>query len=104
MRMRKLAQAAVDRVREMDLESVLRLLDVHVAVDRDFHPTRDMRTQRWVVSGAFGTAELLVTGPKWFDVRAAKGGGGAIDLAMHLLGLDFVGAVRRLTGSDPESR
>lgn len=43
--------------------------------------------------------ELLVTGAKFFDTRADKGGGGAIDLAMHLLRLDFVAAVKRLSSS-----
>ncbi|MBZ3343388.1 hypothetical protein IPR00_22095, partial [Xanthomonas perforans] len=42
-----------------------------------------------------GVVELLATGPKWYDTRAEKGGGGAIDLAMHLLRLDFVSAVKR---------
>ena len=36
---------------------------------------------------------------KFFDTRADKGGGGAIDLAMHLLRLDFVAAVKRLSSS-----
>ena len=40
--------------------------------------------------------ELLVTGPKWFDTRAGEGGGGGIDLVMHLLGLDFVKSVKLL--------
>ena len=44
-----------------------------------------------------GDFEILTTGPKWYDTRARKGGGGAIDLAMHVLGLSFVDAVRRLT-------
>ena len=34
--------------------------------------------------------------PKWYDTRARKGGGGAIDLAMHVLGLTFVDAVKSL--------
>jgi hypothetical protein len=38
----------------------------------------------------------LTTGPKWYDTRAGKGGGGAIDLAMHVLGLSFVDAVKSL--------
>jgi hypothetical protein len=42
---------------------------------------------RLYVSSPEGAAwELLVTGPKWFDTRAGKGGGGGIDLVMHLLG------------------
>jgi len=40
--------------------------------------------------------ELLTTGLKWFDTRANVGGGGSIDLAMHLLQLDFKQAVRKL--------
>jgi hypothetical protein len=31
------------------------------------------------------------------DTRAAKGGGGAIDLAMHVMGLSFVDGVKLLT-------
>jgi hypothetical protein len=41
--------------------------------------------------------ELLVTGPKWYDTRAERGGGGAIDLAMYILRLSFVDAVKRLS-------
>ena len=39
----------------------------------------------------------MTTGPKWYDTRAHYGGGGAIDLAMHLLNLSFVEAVKHLT-------
>jgi len=48
------------------------------------------------VSVSGGVVELLATGSKWYDTRVEKGGGGAIDLAMHLLGLDFVSAVKKL--------
>ena len=44
-----------------------------------------------------GEFEILTTGLKWYDTRAKKGGGGAIDLAMHVLGLSFVDAVKLLT-------
>ena len=43
--------------------------------------------------------EILTTGPKWYDTRARKGGGGAIDLAMHVLGVSFVDAVKQLTAA-----
>jgi hypothetical protein len=39
----------------------------------------------------------VTTGLKWYDTRARRGGGGAIDLAMHVLGLSFVDAVKHLT-------
>jgi hypothetical protein len=48
-------------------------------------------------TGYNGEFEILTTGPKWYDTRAKKGGGGAIDLAMHVLGLSFVDAVKLLT-------
>jgi hypothetical protein len=86
------------RLREVPLERVLEALCLHVSVDRDFIPVKDT-TQRWYVSAGPGVTELLVTGTKWFDVREKTGGGGGIDLVMHLLQLGFVDAVRRLTGA-----
>lgn len=64
--------------------------------DPDFKPIEDKATV-WVnVALGGGGVELLATRPKWYDTCAEKGGGGAIDLAMHLLRLDFVSAVKRL--------
>ena len=40
--------------------------------------------------------------PKFCVVRE-RGGGSAIDLAMHLLGVPFVEAVKRLTDTTPSS-
>ncbi|HNI00636.1 MAG TPA: hypothetical protein PK958_16920 [Rhodocyclaceae bacterium] len=66
--------------------------------DPDFVPEKDKRTVRLFLSSPSGFAwEVLVTGLKWFDVRAGKGGGGGIDLVMHLLGIDFVKAVKLLS-------
>ena len=66
-------------------------------VDPDYVPLKDKRTVRLFLSSPSGAAwEVLVTGIKWFDVRAEKGGGGGIDLVMHLLGIDFVAAVKLL--------
>ena len=53
-------------------------------------------TVRWHASARHRDFELLLTGPRFFDSRAAKGGGGAIDLAMHLLQTTFVDAVKAL--------
>ena len=48
------------------------------------------------VSTVRGEFEILTTGAKWYDTRVRLGGGGAIDLAMHVLGLSFVDAVKHL--------
>ena len=88
---------ALTRLRAVPLAAALEALDLYVKRDRDFTPVKDATTQRWLVSVGGGVFELLVTGAKWFDPRAGRGGGGAIDLCMHLMRIDFVQAVKRLT-------
>jgi hypothetical protein len=39
---------------------------------------------------------IVVTGGRWFDNKANVGGGGAIDLVMHIAGVDFSVACRSL--------
>ena len=95
---RHFSAAVLDQVRAVPLTSVLEGLGYHIAIDRDFVPTKDARSQRWLVDSARGATELLVTGPKWFDTRVSRGGGGAIDLVMHLERLSFVSAVKRIAG------
>jgi hypothetical protein len=84
------------QLRDLPLSEALDHLGLYVSRDRDFVPIKDPRTERWFISAGAGVYELLVTGIKWFDSRARKGGGGAIDLTMHLLGLGFAAAVKRL--------
>ncbi|WP_227695941.1 hypothetical protein [Psychrobacter fulvigenes] len=67
--------------------------------DPDFVPVKDKTTVRLNVALGGAGVELLATGPKWYDTRAGKGGGGAVDLTMHLLRLDFVAAVKHLQAS-----
>jgi len=80
----------------MDAVEVLDRLADHVKEDRDFVPRRDPRTRRVYVNAAGHDWELLLTGPKWFDAQSASGGGGAVDLAMHLWRLTFKQAVSML--------
>lgn len=86
-------------LREMPLTDVLQRLrdDGHIfwRYDQDFVPVKNSRTERLFVSNVDGQAwELLITGFRWFDTRGGSGGGGGIDLVMHLLGVDFVSAVK----------
>ncbi len=82
-------------LREMPVPAVLDTLELYWKHDRDFRPLKDKATIRVIVSIGGGNVELLATGAKWYDTRAQKGGFGAIDLAMYLLRLDFVSAVKR---------
>ncbi|HUO96644.1 MAG TPA: hypothetical protein VMT92_10495 [Steroidobacteraceae bacterium] len=75
----------------------LRRLALDLKADTDYLPIKDSGSRRWHLRTTRGDFEILTTGPKWYDTRARKGGGGAIDLTMHLLGLAFVEAVRHLT-------
>ena len=89
-------------LREIPLSQVLKQLQDDGKLfwrrDLDFVPDKDRRTVRLFLSSPAGFAwEVLVTGLKWFDVRAGKGGGGCIDLVMHLFDLDFVAAVKLLS-------
>lgn len=93
---RSFDSATLVRLRQVPLAEALQALDVYFKPDPSFEPVKDASTQRWMVNAAGADFELLVTDLKWFDTRAGKGGGGAIDLCMHLLGLDFVGAVKLL--------
>lgn len=68
----------------------------HAKPDPTFTPLTSQNTSRWHVSAGGRDFELLCTGTKFFDTHTQRGGGGAIDLAMHLYALDFKGAVQRL--------
>lgn len=78
----------VNRLRAVPLPAVL--LAAGAAPDRD-------DKARWHT--AAGT--LSLTGCKFFNWNRGVGGGGAIDLVIHLYGLDFSGAVGWLDGRFP---
>ncbi|MGH8221231.1 MAG: hypothetical protein ACREUT_22095 [Steroidobacteraceae bacterium] len=104
---RRFNAATLDRVRDLQIEIALEAIATMLKADPTFIPTKDMRTRRWNVCTERGDYEILTTGCKWYDTRARIGGGGAIDLAMHLLGLSFVDAVKRLSselGADGRHR
>lgn len=84
------------RYRQLDCAVVLPLLSEHLKGDRDFTALKNRHTHRWHLTANGHDFEILTTGAKWFDTRANSGGGGAIDLCMHLLGLTFKQAVARL--------
>ena len=80
----------------MSSEDALGLLAIHCKPDPTFHPLKRPDTRRWYALTERGDFEIVTTAEKWYDTRARVGGGGAIDLAMHLLQLPFVDAVQIL--------
>lgn len=82
--------------REQKTEETFKYLGLYYSIDRDFVPVGNPNTKRFNVSVNNQVFEIVSTGVKWFDTRWKKGGGGAIDLVMHLYGVDFVAAVKIL--------
>lgn len=86
----------------MPAHDALAALALHCKLDPTYLPIKDPRSRRWHARTACGEFEILTTGCKWYDSRARTGGGGAIDLAMHVLHVSFVDAVKILTaGTTP---
>lgn len=81
------------RWRDLDAIVVLNALADHIKPDRTFLPTTSNLSTRWNVHAAGRDWELLCTGPKFWDTRAERGGGGAVDLVMHLHRISFKAAV-----------
>lgn len=84
------------RWRSLAAADVLTAVADYIKQDRDFKPRINAQSTRWHVSAGGAEFEILCTGSKFLDTRASKGGGGAVDLVMHLLGLDFKQAVALL--------
>ncbi len=74
-----------DRVREFDLEGVAEQL----GLERDRHDKHKWRGLGHIIS---------ITNGRFNDWTMGKGGGGAIDLVMHVQNVDFKAAVQWLSG------
>lgn len=91
--------SSLGRWRELDAVTALMALADHAKADRTYTPVKSPKTSRWHVSCGGHDFELLLTGPKFWDTRSETGGGGAIDLAMHLHCCSFKEAAERLKRS-----
>ena len=90
-------KSSLARWRGIDASRCLVALADFAKEDASFVPRKDVQSTRWHVSVSGQDMELLCTGPKFWDTRAHQGGGGAIDMVMHLFGVDFKQAVAMLT-------
>jgi hypothetical protein len=96
VRRRAVDNLTLMRWRTLDAVVALRAIADHVKQDAEFRPRQSHDTTRWHASVAGHDYEILCTGPRFLDTRANRGGGGAVDLVMHLLGVDFKRAVKVL--------
>ena len=84
------------RWQSLDAAVVLIALADYAKEDVSYVPRLNTRSSRWHVIAGGHDHEILCTGPKFWDSRANCGGGGALDLAMHLFGINFKKAARLL--------
>lgn len=89
---RTVDNSTLQRWRALDALLVLEKLGCHVKADVTFIPRDALGTQRYHVNANGQDFELLLRGPKFFDTHLKRGGGGAVDLVMHLHRVDFNGA------------
>jgi hypothetical protein len=92
----RLNPSELARLRSSDSKAVLQSIALHAKRDITYQPTKSQNTERWHVNVGGKEYELLLNGPKFYDTRTKRGGGGAIDLVMYLYGLRFLEAVRFL--------
>lgn len=97
-------ESVLEQLRRMPSDQVLRRLAIHLKPDRTYVPRKTPESRRWHLLTERGAFEILTTGSRWFDTRERSGGGSAIDLAMHLLGVSFVEVVNRLREIPPSTR
>jgi len=84
------------RWRDLEALSVLRAFADYLKQDQEYRARGPQNSSRWFAQVAGQDFEFLCTGPKFLDTRANKGGGGAIDLVMHMHRVSFKGAVALL--------
>jgi hypothetical protein len=96
---RAVDNSTLDRWRELDSLLVLRFVAEYLKQDTDYNPRASLGTTRWHANVGGRDYEILCTGAKFHDTRAKHGGGGAVDLVMHLLRLVFKQAVAVLKKS-----
>ena len=83
----------LDRWQKLDASKYLAVAD-YAKEDVSFVPAKNAATTRWHARVRQNEFELLLTGPKFWDTRANQGGGGAVDLVMHLHGCHFKPAAK----------
>lgn len=85
----RINNTALLRWQQLDAREVLLAIADHAKQDGTFEPAKDRNATRWHVSTGGAEFELLLTGPKFWDTRVRVGGGGAVDLVMHLMDSNF---------------
>ena len=94
--MARVSRAELAAMQAMDAKTVLLKFADHAKPDPTFQAISSKHTSRWHARVLSRDFELLLNGPKFYDTRQKLGGGGGIDLVMHLFQINFRQAVEQL--------
>lgn len=91
--MARIQFSELQRLRQIPAANALIALATYAKRDPTFVPAKSVGTERWHATVGSQLFELVLNGPKFYDTRAKVGGGGAIDLTIHLHHLSFTKAI-----------
>lgn len=85
--MAQVSKEEISQARSLPLSGVL----LNCGLERDPNDTKQFKSKAFRIS---------INGQKWYDHNNSRGGGGAIDLVIHLEQCNFTQAIKYLTGID----
>lgn len=100
----------ISKARRVPLLKVLSYVSDYIKEDPDYTPRAPSTgSRRFQVNCQKRDFRLIITGERWLDELAqrgakVRGGGGGIDLAMHLTGMNFVQAVKVCLDADSQEK
>lgn len=95
---KRIDDAVLNELRSLSVLDTLNRLGVYWKLDTTYvSATPGIPSRRLNASCNGNEYEFIATNEKWFDTRANKGGGGAVDLTMHIFKDPFRQAIKRLT-------
>lgn len=87
----------IARFRMMSVEQTALTLGLYCKQDKEYRSTTHKHSSCFHISKDSEVFEIITTELKWYSTHRGCGGGGGIDLAMHLFGECFKAALLRLS-------
>ena len=91
--------AEIESARAVPFHVLLRFLGAYCKLDQEYRSATSAESIRVHVNHAGRDFRFVFTGEKWVNellppTKRGRGGAGAIDLAAHITGMDFVRSVK----------
>lgn len=87
----------ITRFRVMTVEQTARVLGLYCKQDKDYESSHYRNSKCFHISKDGEVFEIIVSQLKWYSTHRRFGGGGGIDLTIHLYGESFKAALTRLS-------